>query len=371
VDSHFRAPTHVVISDDIAVTVPAIVHSLNGHRVALMVDRNVKALAQVDQLVSAIESMKLEAFEIRWVEAREPEVGTVDEAVGDLGSLMPDLVIGLGGGSVIDLAKAASVLLYNSGRAADYQGAGLIKKPGARKVMIPTTAGTGAEVTPGAVVLNPETKRKGAISSPFVFPDFAVLEPSLTVTMPLAVTAATGMDALAHSLEAYVGRADNPFAKACAREAYRMISESLPLALGDPSDLGHRRQMLAGSTLAGFAIYNLDTGAAHSMAYALGTYFSVPHSVAVALLLPHVVAHNVAGGATAFADLGPADDVVAGVRAIAPNGLLPKLSDFGVTTKDVPWLAEKGLKLKTALDNNPVPFEQKDAERVLATLLDT
>jgi alcohol dehydrogenase class IV len=236
--------------------------------------------------------------------------------------------------------------------------------------MIPTTAGTGAEVTPGAVVLNPHTRRKGAISSPYIFPDYAVLEPSLTLTLPRGIALATGMDALAHSLESYAGLADNPLAKACAREAYRMISESLPLALSEPSEIGHRRQLLVGSTLAGCAIHNLDTGAAHSMAYALGTHFGVPHSVGVALLLPYVIAHNVAEGATSYGDLCPPDELVGFVRSLAPPGVLPRLADFGVVSTDVPWLSEEGLKLRSALNNNPVPFERRDADRILAALLD-
>ena len=361
----------MVITDDIAVTVPRLVQTLNGRRVALLADRNVRGLNHVAGLVRALEAeASLDAFEVREVDAREPETGTVDQAVEGLRSLQPDLVIGLGGGSVIDLAKAVSVLLYNDGPAAQYQGPGLIRKPGARKVMIPTTAGTGAEVTPGAVVLNPETKRKGAISSPFVFADYAVLDASLTLKLPPPVTVATGMDALAHCIESYTGRAANPFAKACAREAYGMIAESLPRVIAAPDDVTHRRQVLTGSTLAGYAIYNLDTGAAHSMAYALGAYFGVPHAVGVALLLPHVVAHNVAGGAASYAGLGDPDDIVGFVRTIAPNGVLPRPADFGITASDVPLLAEKGLNLKTALENNPVPFELEDAKRVLSTLLD-
>lgn len=381
----FRAPTQTVLTDHLATAVVAAATGLDASRLVVMLDRNIADLPQVIAMAAALEAKWPGQVTRYTLDAREPDVDDVDRHVDGLRPLQPDLVVGIGGGSCIDLAKAVSVLIYNEGQAAEYQGWGLVRRAGAARIMVPTTAGTGAEVTPGAVVVNRRTGRKGAIGSPYIFPNVAILDPTLTLSLPAAVTASTGMDAMAHAVESFVGLAHNPFATNYAKAAFGRIANHLPAILSDPANLDSRREVLVASTMAGYAIYNLDTGACHAMAYPLGTYFDVPHSLAVTHLLPHVIEHNVAGGCVRYAELydeieGADHDLPAPQKARALQRFVAELASrtpqrrldaFGIGTGDVDFLSEKGLLLKTALTNNPVPFKQADAARILSALVES
>lgn len=379
---YFRAATPVVITESLAESVVNHLETIAGKRVLIIVDRNVAKHPNVSDLNEQL-AKKWEVL-MYPVDACEPDTDTVDFHVDQLVQNKPDIIIGVGGGSCLDLAKAVSVLLCNPGPAANYQGWGLIKRPGIYKIMIPTTAGTGSEVTPGAVVINHATKRKGAIGSPFIFPDCSFLDASLTLTLPLGLTVTSGMDALSHAVESYSGKKENPIAKACARESFRLLANALPKVFSDPGNMHLRRNILVGSTLAGYAIYNLDTGAAHSLSYALGTELGVPHSLAIAMLLPKVMQHNFMKGIIipyselydcAFHDSNNCTDADKAVKlvdfisSLPPAGSLPlNLSQFHKQDITLVYLAEKCLMLKTALANNPVDFGNDDAMRILHSL---
>ena len=357
---------------------------LGGGKVLLIVDKNVEKVPSFCEMRSFLEKSEHQVLTYM-VDVREPDVDWVDEQVNCVKSFFPDIVVGVGGGSLIDLAKAASVLIYNEGKAADYQGVNLIKKSGAKKIMVPTTAGTGSEVTPGAVVVNLETGRKGAIGSPFVTPDIAILDPSLTLNMPSKVMASTAMDAIAHCIESYVGKAVNPFATMYAREGFKYLINSFQPILKDSSNLEIRLNMLIGSTMGGFAIFNTDTGASHSMSYPLGTYYKVPHGIANALLLPLVIEHNIDGGCFRYSDLYDMienRDVLltdAKGKSVALLKFIKNLifeakfnvslREYGLGENNISDMAEKGLTLKTALNNNPVNFSYNDATRILKRLI--
>ena len=379
----FRSQTQVFIAENLNKTVEESLKSLNGQKVLFIIDQNISQLEDVQNLFKWTKN-SFETFE-HVVESKEPGVEFVDEQVSAVKSFQPDVVVGIGGGSVLDLSKAVSVLIYNEGKAAEYQGPNLIKNPGAKKIMIPTTAGTGSEVTPGAVVTNYETGRKGAISSPYVTPEIAILAPSLTVSMPEHVMVATAMDAMTHCIESYCGRFYNPFADIYAKEGFRYLINAFEKVVNDPKDLNARREMLIGSTMGGFAIFNTDTGASHAMAYPLGTHYGVPHGLANALLIPWVIEHNVNGGYYRYADLYDQyenrDITLSSSRDkskalenllryfLDQTSIAKNFNDYGIKEENIDEMAEKGLNLKTALNNTPIEFKFEDGQKILKELV--
>ncbi len=371
------------MSDNSAETLAEILKYNKAERTVVLVDRNVFCIRKIQQIIRYLEKLGLEARVVE-VDAHEPDTDLVDEYTKVFKTEPLDFLVGIGGGSTLDLAKAVSVLAFNPGCAADYQGRDLLPSSGCPSVMMPTTAGTGSEVTPGAVVLDPKTKRKGAISSPYITPDYAVLDPELTLSMPPEVAAATGLDALGHAVESFTAQCATPMTKMYSKEAFRLITSSLTAILQEKDSLDRRRGQQLGATLAGVAICNSDTGACHAMAYPLGIYFQIPHGVAVALLLAHVIDVNVRKGARQYAELAdllPEDSEGLSeeekcwkfqrfVADLVPSGVLPSsLRHYGVESSDLPELAERGLDLKTALSNNPVDFTKDDAQYVLEQLM--
>ncbi|MFH1137783.1 MAG: iron-containing alcohol dehydrogenase [Pseudomonadota bacterium] len=306
----------------------------------------------------------------------EPEPTQADQAADEARKAGCDLVIGLGGGSALDLAKAAGVLITNGGRAVDYLGVGLVPKPGVPTIMIPTTAGTGSEVTWTAVFTRRAEKAKGGINSVFLYPKLALLDPQLTLTVPPALTASTGMDALCHAIESFTSVKANPMTDLVAMEAIALIAENLPLAFADGRNLEARDNMLRGSLLAGLGLANAGVTAVHALSYPLGALFNIPHGLANAILLPHVMSFNAMGNPDKFAQVAELmgeniDDLnlreASQLAAATVQDLMVDLElEEGLSDLDIPEdsleeLAEKALGLTRVLDNNPRTLTKEDA----------
>ncbi|MBU2547000.1 MAG: iron-containing alcohol dehydrogenase [Proteobacteria bacterium] len=310
---------------------------------------------------------------------QEPEPAEADAAAARAREAGCDLVVGIGGGSAMDLAKAAAVLALNDGRAADYVGVNLVPRPGLPTIMVPTTAGTGSEVTWTAVFTTRASKIKGGINSRFMFPDLALLDPVLTLTLPPGLTATTGLDALCHAVESYTSVKANPMSDLVALEAIRLISANLPLAVADGRNLPARENMLLGSLLAGLGLANAGVTAVHALSYPLGAIYGIPHGLANAMLLPHVMRFNALGSPEKFS-------TIARVMGMDPTGLTSKyqaqaaseavldlMSDLGLpdglAALDVPPealddLPAKGLALARVMENNPRAMTPADARAV-------
>jgi alcohol dehydrogenase class IV len=298
----------------------------------------------------------------------EPFLDGADDAA-ELGrSINADLVIGLGGGSAMDTAKAAAVLITNEGTAEDYIGLDKVELPGVATIMIPTTSGTGAEVTFTAVFTNRETKAKGGINSPFLFPDVALLDPELTVSLPPDVTAATGMDALTHAVESVTSRSATVFTESLALASIRLIGENLRRAVFHGNDIEARDRMLLGSLLGGLALADAGVGACHALAYPLGGFYRIPHGLANAMLIPHVMEFNLPAAERSFAlvaqSLGePVEGLpsrlagasaVEAVRSLCSDiGIPDSLFDIGVPRADIPKMIEGALTVTRPVENNP------------------
>lgn len=379
----FEAKTRIIIPYNFKNDILSLLQEEKSQKAVIIIDKNIADSEIIRELIKYIESkIRLSVYIVK---SKEPTTGMVNEYTKYIRTENVDVLIGIGGGSIIDLTKALSVMAVNEGRVEDYHGTGKPFTAGLKKIMIPTTSGTGSEVTPGAVLINASTRFKRAISGKYVTPDYAVLYPELTLSMPDSVLASTGMDALAHAIESYVAKSSNIITKMYSKQAFYLIYNNLNKVFNDRQNIKLRKNLLLGSCLAGFAIFNSNTGACHSMAYPLGIYNGIPHSIAVAHLLPKVVKLNVEKGCFVYADLyaliegseqGGTPKQKSELFSSLLEEYLPlayinkKFSHYGVNKSNYEFLAERGLDLTPALINNPVEFGLSDAKIVLKQLFD-
>ena len=287
-------------------------------RVLLVTDPGVAAAGHAERAERALVSAGLEL--LRFEEVREnPTTEDVDACVAAARDFDPRLIVGLGGGSAIDVAKGADFLLTGGGRMEDYRGRGKAVQPLLPLIAVPTTAGTGTETQSFALIAEASTHQKMACGDPGAAPRVAVLDPTLTLTLPAPVTACTGLDAIGHAVESHVTRARTPVSDLFSREAFRLAARNLPRVLEDGQGLEARAGMLLAAAYAGIAIENSMLGAAHSMANPLTAHFDVVHGQAVGTALPHVVRFNAGDPSTArrYAELARAAGLEPSPEALA------------------------------------------------------
>jgi alcohol dehydrogenase len=298
----------------------------------------------------------------------DPSVETINACAAYVRDKKFDLLIGLGGGSPIDTAKCASVLALNPGSAEDYLGIEKIENPGLPKIFIPTTAGTGSEVTNVAVMSLKAAHTKKGIVSRHLFADVAILDSELTLGLPPAVTASTGMDALTHAIEAYVSRFAQPLTDHFALEAIRLIGRSLRTAVHNGANSGAREDMLTASMYAGLAFGSAATGMVHGLAMPLGGLFNVAHGVANAVLLPYVMRHNLVSSLQRYRDVavalgerverlslrdGAERSIIAVEALSADIGIPAYLDDLAIPKTAIPDLAKDGMNNVRQIRPNP------------------
>lgn len=287
-----------------------------------------------------------------------------------------NFIVGLGGGSSMDTAKGTNFLLTNGGQMQDYWGVGKAAQPMLPLIAIPTTAGTGSECQSAALIADETTHQKMACLDSKALARVAILDPALTLSQPSAVTAHTGVDAIAHAVETMVTRKRNPLSQMYSREAFRLCSNAFPEVLAFPDNIEARGRMLLGAALAGLAIENSMLGAAHSAANPLTAHFGLVHGEAVGLMLPAVIQFNATDPvlraqyeelAVAAGWSAPGDDPDSSVRLLvqrlkelmAQAGLALSLADLGINHENIPMLAEEATKQWTA-QFNPRAMEVTD-----------
>lgn len=371
----FNSSSEVEVSNDLSNSVLTFIEDGTYKSAALIVDEVVQKSEILVQLKKSLSDKKV-LTKFSSIKVSEPTTYMVDDLGNEFSDSKLDLLIGVGGGSLLDLVKALSVFLKTGTSIVKKHADGVKIYEAIDKVLIPTTAGTGSEVTPGAVLVNPETNFKRALGGPAVSAKRAILCPELTLSLPRELTATIGMDALAHATESFTAKCSNSVTRMYSKEAFRLISKSLPIVMDSPTSLEHRHNMLLGSCLAGYAIYNSNTGAAHSMAYPMGIYHGVNHGFAITLLLPEIVKHNEDLNGSLYNDLMeflPQEYKNQRLSAFLYSlldsfSLKTRLSDFGVKSSDIDFLSQRGLDLKPALSNNPVDFNEEDSIRVLKNI---
>ena len=325
--------------------------------------------------------MKISIFSI----SGEPTIKLTIEGVELARQNACDLVIGMGGGSVIDMAKAIAALLNNNGDIMDYLeviGRGKpLSLPSAPCVAIPTTAGTGAEVTKNSVLTSEEHKVKVSLRSPTMLPDLAIVDPELTYSMPPPLTASTGLDALTQNLESFVSVKSNPLTDTICIEGMKRAARSLFRAFKDGSDIGAREDMAIVSLFGGLALANSKLGAIHGIAGPIGGMFPIPHGVICARLLPYVVEVNVRAlqrhnsqqyllryDQVAQALTGKsnacAEDGLAWIHELCDTFDIPRLSNFGITEDHFPDLIARS-KNASSMKGNPVNLTDKELTDIL------
>ena len=358
-----------------------LAHFLPDGSVLFVTDANLRAIGLCDAALGGLSGRDVAIFDDVQEDPHEASVLSAVELARDIGAAS---VIGFGGGSPMDVAKAAAYLLGTGEDITEIYGVGNAAGKGAPLVLVPTTAGTGSEATPISILTVGEAEKKGIVS-PALYASHAVLDASLTRGLPRHVTAATGIDAMVHAIEAYTTRhLKNPISDALAKEALRLLCANLLTACDEPENLAARDAMLRGSYLAGVAFANAPCAGVHALAYPLGGHFHVPHGLSNALMLPHVLAHTMSEARDLYAELGEviapelagqgtqakAHGFVEAMRKLALQaGLSPRLSDVGVEEEHLDLLADEAMKQERLLVNNMVDITRDDARRMYEAAL--
>ncbi|MBI3975117.1 MAG: iron-containing alcohol dehydrogenase [Armatimonadetes bacterium] len=353
----FQAPTTITFGAGALRQLAQVVGPL-GRRPLVVTDPGIAASGILQQVVDALAPVVAGVETFSDVEPN-PSSETVERAAAAYRRADCDCLVAAGGGSAMDVAKVAAALVSYGGAVRDYEGVGKVPGPTVPVVAVPTTAGTGSEVTVFAIITDRARKVKMVIGSPHILPAAAVCDPLLTLSMPQPLTAATGIDALVHGIECYINTVVNPLAKSLALESIRLIGRSLRTAYAHGRDLEARYQMLLGSTIAALAFTRTRLGNVHAMALPLGAHFDVPHGVATGLLLPYVMEWNLIACTTTYPQIAAAlgepteglppraasEVAVEAVRQLnADIGIPERLRDVGVTRDAMPALADDSMK---------------------------
>ncbi len=333
---------------------------------------------------AAMDKLKQNGVSITMIDniQREPTVADLENILAIADKANADSVVGIGGGSVLDLAKLVAAKINNPQPISGMFGTGFVKCRNAYLACIPTTSGTGSEVSPNAILLDESDSMKKGIVSPFLVPDGAYVDPMLTVGLPPKFTAETGLDALCHCIEAYTNKFAHPVIDMYALEGIRLISNNLMAAVKDGKNIEARTNLSLGSLYGGLCLGPVNTSAIHALSYPLGGEFHIAHGLANAILLPEVLAFNMDADIRKHVDIAVAMGVerVGSDLEIAKKGVevlrklvrdcgIPaKLTDLGVDPSMLDKLAENALTVQRLLKNNPKELTLDDAKMIYKNL---
>jgi alcohol dehydrogenase len=367
----FHTPTRVVFGPGTIGRLGELARELGDTRVLVVTDPGLKAAGHPQRAVASLKAAGLEVFVFDQVE-ENPTSKHVDLGVEFAGPLGIDLIVSVGGGSAMDCAKGINFLLTNGGTMADYRGFGKAHRPMLPSIGVPTTAGTGSEAQSFALIADEKSHMKMACGDRKAAFQTAILDPELTLSQPVKVTALTGIDALSHALESYVTSARNPLSQMFAREAWKLLEVNLEKVLGNPNDLEARGAMQMGAFLAGTAIENSMLGVCHACANPLTAHYGLTHGLAIAIMLPHVLGFNARVVGELYGDLVQEAGLANGTPDAAAQvlqgriGALMRLADLpntltacGISGGILPVLAEEASRQWTARFN-PRPVTERD-----------
>lgn len=373
----------VIAGPDSIESIADVVADFGATRVLIISDKGVARAGLIERPKALLEAAGATVTVIDDTPP-EPDVGQVESIFEEAKKQSCELVIGIGGGSAMDVAKIIAVLLNNEVSLRDLLNKAPIARRGLPTLMVPTTAGTGSEATPNSIVLVPEDDLKVGIVSPKLMPDCVILDPKMTVGLPPAITASTGMDALTHAIECYASNKGNPFSELFALKAITLISRSIRRAFTHGSDLDARHDMLLGAMYGGMCIATSSTTAVHALAYPLGGKYRIAHGISNAILLPYVMRFNSVGNEGKFRDMAVAMglDVSLLTDEQAANSLIDSLfalnrdlqipadlKRWNITEADLETLVEGAAKVTRLLDNNPRPMSNDDIRAIYAQLI--
>ena len=379
----FQTTPNVLFEAGASKKLPAIVGSFGARRVMLVTDKGVRNAGLTKAAEEALAAAGI-AIDVYDDVVADPPSSVIEAAAKRARDLGTDLVLSIGGGSALDTAKLVAYLAKSDESLDSIYGVGLAKGDRLPLILVPTTAGTGSEVTPISIVTTPTTEKKGVVA-PKLLPDWAVLDPELTLGLPAHVTAATGIDAMVHAIEAFTSKSKkNPISDQLAKQALALLSANVRTACTDGKNVEARSGMLLGSMLAGMAFANAPVAAVHALAYPIGAIFHVPHGLSNALVLMGVMRFNLSHAEALYAELAPIIDpsaaglptseaaarFVEGLAAICRDCKVPaSLSEVGVKQDDLTRMATDAMKQTRLLVNNPREVTYDDAYAIYADAL--
>jgi len=366
-------PPRIVFGNGCAPQCVEYLAQRNVKRLFLVTSRSVRT--QIKSIEEALKQAGIEIFQSPLVPP-EPTVEFFELALAEAQKKQIDSVLGIGGGSVMDVAKLVAALACASQKVGEVFGINLLAKRELALVCLPTTAGTGAEVSPNAILLDEADRLKKGVVSPHLVPDAAYVDPLLTLSVPPAVTAATGLDALTHCIEAYANKFAHPVVDVYALQGIKLISENLRRAVRNGGDIEARAAMALGSLYGGLCLGPVNTAAVHALAYPLGGQFHISHGVSNALLLPHVLHFNCSAAPERYAAISTALGVGYNGPALAiaergvdflsqlsrDCGVPQKLSELNVPREAIPGMARSAMRVTRLLKNNLRPLTEEHAE---------
>jgi len=348
---------------------------LKAKKVLIITDTGVIQAGLLEGIEKSLQSAGLPFMIFDGVEP-DPRIEVVEKSVEKARKEGIDLIIGLGGGSSLDIAKVTSIMITNPGKIDSFFGIDLVPNPGVPVILIPTTAGTGSEVTPIAILSDTKEKLKKGIVSSYLFPEVAIVDPKLTIGLPPSVTAFTGMDALTHAIEAFYSINATDLSDLLAFRAMELLSKNIRMAFAHGENLIARSNVMEGSLLAGIAFANAGVGAVHAFAYPLGGEFHLAHGLTNTLMLPYIMRYNIMGCPSKFAQMAKAfgekvegiselvgaEIAVRFVERLSDDLRVPRrLRDVGIPEGAIPRLAEAAMKVTRLLANNPRKMTLEDA----------
>jgi len=348
---------------------------LKAKKVLIITDPGVIQAGLLESVEKSLQSAGLPFVIFDGVEP-DPRIEVVEKSAQLAKKEGINLIIGFGGGSSQDIAKVTSIMITNTGKIDSYFGVDLVPNSGIPVILVPTTAGTGSEVTPIAILSDTKEKLKKGIVSAYLFPEVAIVDPKLTIGLPPSVTAFTGMDALTHAIEAYYSINATDLSDLLAFRAMELLSKNITMAFAHGENLVARSNMMEGSLLAGIAFANAGVGAVHAFAYPLGGEFHLAHGLTNTLMLPYVMRYNILACPTKFAQMAKAfgekvegiselvgaEIAVRFVERLSDDLRVPRrLRDVGIPEDAIPRLAEAAMKVTRLLANNPRKLILEDA----------
>ncbi|WP_246229337.1 iron-containing alcohol dehydrogenase [Sphingobacterium shayense] len=364
-------PGKLIFGNGVLTTLQQDVKRANFRHVLLLTITPL--LEQLSELICELEADGVNV-QVDTSVVQEPTFSDLNRVVEKYKSETIDLVIGIGGGSVLDVAKLAAAQLKSNQTLPEIVGNGLLKDRKIALYLGPATAGTGSEVSPNAILVDHENQKKGIIS-PYLVPDAVYVDPSLTLGVPSAITAATGLDAFTHCLEAFTNKFSQPFIDMYAFQGMKLIAENIVRAVTNGDDIQARNQVAMGSLLGGFCLGPVNTAGVHALSYPLGSMFHLPHGLSNALLLPYVMEFSYSASPSKYAQAAIAlgckqeltDELTAraGIQKvrqlIQECGIPTRLREVNIPREAIPKMAEDAMKITRLLVNNPREITLNDA----------
>ncbi len=376
-DFIFQIPRKIEVGFSKSRDIAKIIREMELQRVLIVVDYNLKKMGMVDHIFDNLNVENI-SFTIFDSIKNEPTIDEIDQAINDINVVSNfDVVVGIGGGSTIDVAKILAVSGNFKGSVNNYIGTNLIDKPGLPMIMLPSTSGTGAEATPNAIIKDEGEGLKKGIVSPYLIPDLVILDPELTLSLPPKITAETGIDAFTHAIECFICKKANPISDMFSLNAMELICKNLLHAVKDGSNEEARHNMLLASFYGGVAITNSGTGGVHALAYPLGGKYNMSHGLSNSLLLADVMEFNAEAVPEKFVEIAKVMDIKtsklskAEIIRLTLNKIRKLVEDVGILYKGskitktmIDDLAKSAMSVQRLLQNNPRKIKYEDAKNI-------